>query len=205
MLNIFSRTEEDWRLLLEAMKSELSLSDQQLAVLLGSSQAIINKIRRGIHKMPLVVKLRLLDRSAYSSVRAKVLAVLPLDLSVRLQQLNDTQLKVGADRNFRDLRSEISKLLVEGEEREAWNILLDEAKLIFGSDVKVGQLIGASKSMISVARAGVSRLTPITKLELLDKLNYRVSDELLISLLQTDGYTYLREQVTDSSKITENI
>ena len=204
-MNIFSRTEEDWRLLLEAMKSELSLSDQQLAVLLGSSQAIINKIRRGIHKMPLVVKLRLMDRSAYASVRAKVLAVLPNDLSVKLQQINDSQLKASADRKLRDLPSEISKLLVEGEEREAWNLLLDEAKLLFGSDVKVGQLIGASKSMISVARAGVSRLTPATKVELLDKLNYRVSDELLISLLQTDGYTYLREQVTDSSKITENI
>jgi len=34
-----------------------------------------------------------------------------------------------------------------------------------------------------------------SQFELLDKLDYRVSDELLMSLLQVDGYNYLREKV----------
>lgn len=199
-MNALFRTEEDWRTSLEAMKAELRLSDQELAVLLGSSQAIINKIRRGIHKMPLVVKLHLLDRAAYVSVRDKVLTVLPPEISARLQEMNNEQLKDSAGRKLRNLPPHIGKLLVEGEEREAWNLLLDEARERFGSDVKVGQLIGASKSMISVARAGVSRLTPSTKVELLDKLDYRVSDELLMSLLQVDGYTYLRQRVGASQE-----
>lgn len=197
-MKIFTRSEDEWRQALESMKVELDLSDQQLAVLLGSSQAIINKVRRGIHKMPLVVKLRLLDRAAYSSVRDKVLAVLPSEVSLRLQEINDAQLKAGANRNRREIPTDVARLLLQGNEREAWNLLLDEARERFGSDVKVGQLIGASKSMISVARAGVSRLTPTTKIELLNVLDYRVSDELLMSLLQIDGYTYVRESILQS-------
>lgn len=196
------KTEEEWRLALESMKSELHLSDQELALLLKSSQAIINKIRRGIHKMPLVVKLRLLDRAAYTSVRSKVLSVLPAELSAKLQLLNDDSFKSGAGRTLRDFPPHIAKLLIEGEEREAWSLLLDEARELFGSDVKVGQLIGASKSMISVARSGVSRLTPSSKVELLDKLNYRVCDEFLMSLLQVDGYSYLREQAVNPTDLS---
>lgn len=197
-MKIFTRSEDEWRQALESMKVELDLSDQQLAAVLGSSQAIINKVRRGIHKMPLLVKLRLLDRAAYASVRDKVLAVLPSEVSLRLQEINDAQLKAGVGRNLREIPAEITRLLLEGDERDAWNLLLDEARQRFGSDVKVGQLIGASKSMISVARAGVSRLTPTTKVELLNVLDFRVSDELLMSLLQIDGYTYVRESILQS-------
>ena len=197
-MKIFTRSEDEWRQALESMKVELDLSDQQLAAVLGSSQAIINKVRRGIHKMPLLVKLRLLDRAAYASVRDKVLAVLPSEVSLRLQEINDAQLKAGVCRNLREIPAEITRLLLEGDERDAWNLLLDEARQRFGSDVKVGQLIGASKSMISVARAGVSRLTPTTKVELLNVLDYRLSDELLMSLLQIDGYTYVRESILQS-------
>ena len=197
-MKIFTRSEDEWRQALESMKVELDLSDQQLAAVLGSSQAIINKVRRGIHKMPLLVKLRLLDRAAYASVREKVLAVLPSEVSLRLQEINDAQLNAGVCRNLREIPAEITRLLLEGDERDAWNLLLDEARQRFGSDVKVGQLIGASKSMISVARAGVSRLTPTTKVELLNVLDYRVSDELLMSLLQIDGYTYVRESILQS-------
>lgn len=188
------RSEDDWRESLEAMKAELALTDQELASVLGSSQAVVNKIRRGLHKMPLVMKLRLLDRAAYASVREKVLAVLPDELGVRIQQINDHQLKSGAGRRLRDIPAEVAHLLVSGEEKVAWNRLLDEARERYGTDQKVGELIGASKSMIAVARAGVSRLTASTKVELLDKLDYRVSDELLMSLLQLDGYNYLREK-----------
>ena len=197
-MKIFTRSEDEWRQALESMKVELDLSDQQLAAVLGSSQAIINKVRRGIHKMPLLVKLRLLDRAAYASVRDKVLAVLPSEVSLRLQEINDAQLNAGVCRNLREIPAEITRLLLEGDERDAWNLLLDEARQRFGSDVKVGQLIGASKSMISVARAGVSRLTPTTKVELLNVLDYRLSDELLMSLLQIDGYTYVRESILQS-------
>lgn len=182
------------------MKAELGLTDQELAAVLGSTHTIVNKVRRGILNMPLVMKLRLLDRAAYATIRDKVLAVLPVELGTRVQEINDQQLKASAGRRLRDIPPDIAQLLLSGEEREAWNRLLDEARERYGMDQKVATLIGASKSMIAVARAGISRLTPSTKVELLDKLDYRVSDELLMSLLQVDGYTYLRQRVGASQE-----
>jgi len=159
-----------------------------LATVLSNTHTVVNKVRRGILNMPLVMKLKLLDRAAYASVREKVLAVLPTDLSVRLQEMNDHALKDSAGRRLRVIPVAIAQLLLSGEERGTWNCLLDEARERYGTDQHVGQLI-------AVARAGVSQLAASSKVELLDKLDYRVSDELLMSLLRVDGYNYLREKV----------
>lgn len=191
MTALLPESELKWCARLNAIKQDLNLSDQELALRFGGSQPLINAIRAGRKKMPLLMKIKLLDQAAFASARDALTSLLPDKVANKLKELNDNLTKASIRTKLKKLPENVSTALMRGDELEGWAALLAELNSKYGTDKKAANAIGSTRSMIVVARSGASRLPPLLKLAVLEDLNYAVTDELLISLLQADGYQQL--------------
>lgn len=191
MTSLLPDSELKWCARLDSIKYDLNLTDQELALRFGGNQPLINAIRAGRKKMPLLMKIKLLDQAVYASARDALTSLLPDKVATKVKELNDNLTKASIGKKLKKLPGNVSNALMCGNELDGWAALLAELNDKYGSDEKAAKAIGSTRSMIVVARSGASRLPPLLKLAVLEDLNYVVTDELLISLLQADGYQQL--------------
>lgn len=188
---------EKWRTRLVEFKRISQLSDQAIAKRLNTTQSIVNRVRNGSLPMPWPMRVRFADLQYFRSVRRLVLELLPEQTSALLMAKHDAYLEKSLTKGMRDIPENDLAELKAGNEHPVWITLLNGLKEEFGSDQKVADAIGTTRSLLSVVRAGSARLPVEVKACVIGLTNYKINDEVMLSLLPAPTIAAVKEHADE--------